>query len=295
MTPPIHLYNTLTRAKEPLRTERPDRVTMYVCGPTVYNYAHIGNARPALVFDVLACLLRRAYPRVVYARNFTDVDDRINAAATVEGVAIGTITARYIDAYHEDMRDLLAQAPGEAIRLALLSTHYRHPLDWNAERLASARKILARFYAGLEKVEAVTATPGVLPDETVLAALNNDLNVPGAIASLHRLLAVLENADTDAARAQAKARLLASAGPLGLLQQVPHEALEALKQTAPGQPRPSLSTGQIEALIAEREQARRQREFARADALRDELAGAGVLVQDTPQGSTWTLAEENPA
>lgn len=106
MTSTIRLYNTLTRAKGPLRTERPDRVTLYVCGPTVYNFAHIGNARPAVIFDVLARLLRHDYPEVVYARNFTDVDDKINAAAAEAEVPIGAITERYIDAYHEDMQAL---------------------------------------------------------------------------------------------------------------------------------------------------------------------------------------------
>ena len=111
MNPPIQLYNTLVRKKEPLRTGQPDRVTMYVCGPTVYNFAHIGNARPAVVFDVLARLLRHDYREVVYARNFTDVDDKINSAAATEGVPIGTITGRYIDAYHEDMRALGVLTP----------------------------------------------------------------------------------------------------------------------------------------------------------------------------------------
>ncbi|MCC9620474.1 cysteine--tRNA ligase [Thalassospira sp. MA62] len=466
MTSPIQLHNTLTRTKEPLHTENPDRVTMYVCGPTVYNYAHIGNARPAVVFDVLARLLRHHYSEVVYARNFTDVDDKINAAA----VPIGTITARYIDAYHADMRaldvltpdlelrvtehipeiitlietliarrhayveqkhvlfhvpswpdygrlsgrrtedmiagarvevapykrdpldfvlwkpstpdqpgwdspwgrgrpgwhiecsamigrhlghtidihgggqdlifphheneiaqgtcahgslycrtwvhnslvtvdgqkmskslgnvllvrDLLAQAPGEAIRLALLSTHYRRPLDWNTERLESARRTLVRFYTALQKVDSVAAAPGGAPDEAVLAALNNDLNIPGALVCLHRLLTTLENADTDFARAQAKARLLVSGGLLGLLQQAPHTALDVLKQATSRQTAPSLSTSRIEALVAKREQARQQRDFTQADALRDELAAAGVVVQDTPQGSTWTLAAEVP-
>lgn len=72
----MQLFNTLTRRRETLRTERPDRVTLYLCGPTVYNYAHIGNARPAVVFDLLSRVLRHDYSQVVYARNFTDVDDQ---------------------------------------------------------------------------------------------------------------------------------------------------------------------------------------------------------------------------
>ena len=75
------LTNTMKRTKEPFAPANPDHVTMYVCGPTVYNFAHIGNARPAVVFDVLYRLLKRRFGRVVYARNFTDVDDKINAAA----------------------------------------------------------------------------------------------------------------------------------------------------------------------------------------------------------------------
>jgi cysteinyl-tRNA synthetase len=74
----IRLFNSLSRQVEDFQPAHPDRVTMYVCGPTVYNYAHIGNARGPVVFGVLADLLRRHYPKVVYARNITDVDDKIN-------------------------------------------------------------------------------------------------------------------------------------------------------------------------------------------------------------------------
>ncbi|CAM5562312.1 Cysteine--tRNA ligase [Rhodanobacter lindaniclasticus] len=103
---PISLYNSLTRRTEPFAPLDPARVTMYLCGPTVYNYVHIGNARGPVVFDVLARLLRRHYPQVVYARNITDVEDKINAAAQAEGVPITTITERYARAYHEDMAGL---------------------------------------------------------------------------------------------------------------------------------------------------------------------------------------------
>ena len=91
----LYLHNTLTRQREPFTPADPARVTMYVCGPTVYNFAHIGNARPPVVFDLLARLLRRRWPRVVYARNITDVDDKINAAASELGVPISVITERY--------------------------------------------------------------------------------------------------------------------------------------------------------------------------------------------------------
>ena len=82
----LHLYNTLTRRLEPFAPLDPSAPTMYVCGPTVYNYVHIGNARGPVVFGVLASLLRRRFGNLRYARNITDVDDKINAAAREQGV-----------------------------------------------------------------------------------------------------------------------------------------------------------------------------------------------------------------
>lgn len=103
---PISLYNSLSRRIEPFAPLDPNRVTVYLCGPTVYNFVHIGNARGPVVFDVLVKLLRRHYPQVVYARNITDVDDKINAAAIEQGVPIGDITSRFTQAYREDMAQL---------------------------------------------------------------------------------------------------------------------------------------------------------------------------------------------
>ena len=102
----IRLYNSLTRRSEEFVPHDPERVTMYVCGPTVYGYIHIGNARPPVVFDVLARLLRRRYPILVYACNITDVDDKINAAAFEAGVPISTISDRYASAYRDDIAAL---------------------------------------------------------------------------------------------------------------------------------------------------------------------------------------------
>ncbi|MEO7325759.1 MAG: cysteine--tRNA ligase [Dokdonella sp.] len=107
----LRLHNNLTRRTEVFVPTDPARVTMYVCGPTVYNYVHIGNARPYVVFGLLARLLRRRYPIVVYARNITDVDDKINAAAKAAGVPIGEITARFAAAYREDMARIGADLP----------------------------------------------------------------------------------------------------------------------------------------------------------------------------------------
>jgi len=107
----ITLYNTLTRKKEPFVPQDPNRVTMYACGPTVYHYAHIGNARPAVVFDLLHRVLSRRFDQVLYARNITDVDDKINQAALEASVDISVISKRYADAYHEDMAALGVAPP----------------------------------------------------------------------------------------------------------------------------------------------------------------------------------------
>jgi cysteinyl-tRNA synthetase len=109
----IKLYNTKSRAKETLAPIDPMNVRMYVCGPTVYNYAHIGNARPVVIFDVLFRLLRRVYgpKHVIYARNITDIDDKIIDESLASGQPIATITTKYADIYNKDMAALNALSP----------------------------------------------------------------------------------------------------------------------------------------------------------------------------------------
>ncbi|MEE8515169.1 MAG: cysteine--tRNA ligase, partial [Alphaproteobacteria bacterium] len=102
----LKLYNTLTREKAPFVPIDPGHVRIYVCGPTVYDLAHIGNARPVVVFDVLYRLMRRLYPKVTYVRNITDVDDKIIDAARAEDIPIDALTARTADAFHQDMAQL---------------------------------------------------------------------------------------------------------------------------------------------------------------------------------------------
>ena len=101
----IRLYDTMAREKREFVPINPERITMYVCGPTVYGRAHIGNARPAVVFDTLARLIRHQFGHdsLTYARNVTDVDDKIIAAAAAEGVPIDTVTARFEQHYLDDM------------------------------------------------------------------------------------------------------------------------------------------------------------------------------------------------
>ncbi len=102
----LHLHDTLSGGKRPFEPLVPDHVTLYVCGPTVYNRIHIGNGRAAVVFDLLYRVLRARYPKVTYARNFTDIDDKIMAAATREGVPIDELTERYAQAYDDDVAAL---------------------------------------------------------------------------------------------------------------------------------------------------------------------------------------------
>ena len=109
MSSKLKLYNTLTNKKEEFKAINPSHITMYVCGPTVYDFAHVGNARPVVVFDTLAKLLRHDYGKVTYARNITDIDDKIIAAAANGNIA--EITEKFARHYEEDMSALNAKKP----------------------------------------------------------------------------------------------------------------------------------------------------------------------------------------
>jgi cysteinyl-tRNA synthetase len=114
--PELYLHNSLTRQRERFVPLDPENVRMYVCGPTVYDVPHLGNARPAVVFDVLARLLRHLYPRVTYVRNITDLDDKINARAAATGQPIDAVTARPLAEYHADMAALGVLPPDQEPR-----------------------------------------------------------------------------------------------------------------------------------------------------------------------------------
>jgi cysteinyl-tRNA synthetase len=455
---PLVLYNTLTRRKDVFEPLVPGHVGMYVCGPTVYDRAHIGNARPVIVFDVLYRLLKSLYPSVRYVRNITDVDDKINQKAKDSGEPIAVITARTTALFHEDIaalnclppdvepratahiaemvamitrlierghayeaeghvlfrvasmpeygrlsgrsrdemiagarvevapykldpgdfvlwkpsaddlpgwdspwgrgrpgwhiecsamsrthlgetfdihgggqdlvfphheneiaqsvcangqpyarvwlhngwllvdgekmskslgnfftvRDLLAQAPGEAIRLAMLSTHYHQPFDWTAEGLRQAKATLDRLYTALRATAGISHDPAAAAPLAVRAALEDDLNTPLAISHLHEQAGALNKAATDTDKARLKGALLASGRLLGILGQDP----EAWFKSAPAGPG-SLADAEIEAMIQARTAARQGRDFAEADRLRQDLAAAGILLEDGPGGTTW--------
>jgi cysteinyl-tRNA synthetase len=469
----MQLYNSLTGRKERFQPAEAGRPTMYVCGPTVYNHPHIGNARPAVVFDVLFRLLRHRYGDVTYVRNVTDIDDKIMAAAAGEGVRAEVVAQRYAAAYQEDMaalnvlppslepyatghvpqmiamierliatghayeadghvlfhvpsfpaygalsrrsreemiegarvevapykrdpadfvlwkpssagqpgwdgpwgrgrpgwhiecsamveqhlgatvdihgggldlkfphheneiaqstcvhggaplarfwlhngfldierekmskslgnvilvRDLLQDAPGEAIRYALLAAHYRKPLDWSEAGLARAKHALDRLYLTLSELPGrnepemgpgpdpqPAPTTGAPQPESLLAALEDDLNTPKAFAELFALArAANASADEDERRAL-KAQLLAGGDLLGLLQQDPETWL---KTTG----RAEIDEAEVERLIELRAAARKARDFGEADRIRDQLAAEGVILEDQPDRTRWRLA-----
>ncbi|KQZ56022.1 MULTISPECIES: cysteine--tRNA ligase [unclassified Lysobacter] len=452
----LHLFNSLTRRVEPFVPIDPARPTMYVCGPTVYNYVHIGNARGPVVFGVLADLLRRRHGGLVYARNITDVDDKINTAAAEQRVPISAITDRYAAAYREDMaalgvrapdlepaatahigeivamierlianghayaaeghalfaigsfdrygklsrrdpeemlagarvevapykrdpgdfvlwkpssdelpgwdspwgrgrpgwhiecsamaaahlgetidihaggvdlqfphheneiaqsecahggktfarywlhngmlnfggakmskslgniekiHDLVRAHPPEALRYALLSAHYRQPLDWSDALIEQSVRTLDRLYGTLRDLADVETVDGIAIPAAIEAALDDDLNTPNALAEIARIATEARKSE-GAERAARKRELLGAGLALGLLQQDP---AAWFARGADGS-----DDARIQALIDERSVAKQNRDFARSDAIRDQLAGEGVLLEDTPQGVRWT-------
>jgi cysteinyl-tRNA synthetase len=451
----LKLYNTLTRAKEAFRPLDPARVRMYVCGPTVYDFAHIGNARPVIVFDVLYRLLRHVYgaDRVAYVRNITDVDDKINARAAERGISIrelteetynnfkqdvaalgclpptvepratehieemktlierlvasghayvaeehvlfhvpsmpdyGQLSKRPLDdliagarvevapykrdpqdfvlwkpsepgvpawpspcgiatpgrpgwhiecsamswkhlgetfdihgggidlvfPHHENevaqsrcafhapimaqvwmhngflqvegekmakslgnfvtIRELLADWPGEVLRLNMLRSHYRQPIDWTLKGLEESTKVLDDWYA------LAADASGDHVAGSVLEALTDDLNTPQAITELHGLRNLAQGGDT-----LARDELASSLRFFGLLGESAAD-WAARKQQAKG-----LDPAQVEILITARRQARQDKKFAEADRIRDELAAMGVVLKDSKDGTTWEVA-----
>jgi cysteinyl-tRNA synthetase len=451
----IRLHNTLTREKQIFSPENPQRVTMYVCGPTVWSYAHIGNARPPVAFDVLFRLLRAKYgeAHVVYAANITDVDDKIIAAAAETGRTVGEITALYEAIYREDMgalgvtepthrphatehiagmieiiqvlidkghayagkdgvlfdvpsmadygklsgrnrdemiagarvevdggkkdpadfalwkaakpgepaearwpspwgegrpgwhiecsamakavlgetidihaggldlifphhenemaqsacahgkpmarywlhngflsidsekmsksignvklvHELLKHYDGETMRLALMSAHYRQPLDWTEALLDQSKTTLDRLYNALRRMDVEADDTGV-PDG-LMSALCDDLNTPLALAELSAL-ATEANKSEAADWPRLKGQILAAGKLLGLLQRDPEHWARGDASDAQ----------RIDALVAQRIEARKAKDFAAADQIRKALAEEGIEIMDGPQGSTW--------
>ena len=456
----LHIHDTLRGKKVKFTPRKKGEVRMYVCGPTVYDLAHIGNARPVVVFDVFTRLLRWLYPKVTYVRNITDVDDKINAAAKETGESIQAITERTTKIFHDDMaalgnlppdhepratqhidamielvakllesgnayeapgeakghvlfsvpsmpdygklsklkrddlvagarvevapykqdladfvlwkpspieddlpgwdspwgrgrpgwhlecsvmsekflgpefdihgggqdlifphheneiaqstctggfafakywmhngylmaegekmskslgnfytvHELLDEFPGETIRLALLKTHYRQPLDFTKDGLAEAKRELDGFYGALRGVDASAEAEQETPD--IIEAMSDDLNTPLALSHLHELAGDLNKAE-GGQKPEAASRLLSAARLLGLLGQDPEAWFKG--EASEG----GLDDATIDALIAERDRTRENKEFKRGDEIRDQLEAQGILLEDGAQGTTW--------
>ena len=470
----MRLYNTLTRRVETFVPADPARVTLYVCGPTVYNYIHIGNARTFLVFDLLARVLKRRYPKVIYARNITDIDDKINAAARELDAPIGVITARFDTAFVEDMNglglltpdvvpyatahipqivamierliasghayaaeghvlfavssfpdygklsrrdpedmlagarvevapykrdpgdfvlwkpsdatlpgwvspwgrgrpgwhiecsamadahlgetidihgggmdlqfphheneiaqsecahgghrfarywmhsgmlnlggskmskslgntfrvhDLLREVPAEVLRYALLSGHYRQPLDWSDALIEQSVNTLKRLYGTLRDLNDVIVDDNAIAIPRVIEdALDDDLDTPKVLAEIAGIAAAARKSTDPSERVKLKAELLGAGRALNLLRMdsatwfkdISIQLTSMPIGTSQGTLTVALSEQNIECRIAERNTAKAARDFARADAIRNELAAEGIILEDTAQGVRWS-------
>ncbi|MFA5592878.1 MAG: cysteine--tRNA ligase [Micavibrio sp.] len=195
-----------------------------------------------------------------------------NGFLTVEGEKMSKSLGNFLLVH-----DLIKQHPGEVLRLVLLGAHYRQPLDWSAQALEQAQKQLDGFYGQLYALKDVEAAEEPVPQD-ILDALYDDLNTPLAISRIHA--AARDEKDP----ASLKGKLLAIGELMGILQEDPASWL-GYGQTAGG-----LSAEEIEALLASRQEAKKTKDFAAADAIRAELEAKGILIEDTPQGPKWKKA-----
>ena len=184
------------------------------------------------------------------------------------------------------VRELLQSYRGEVLRFALLSAQYRSPLNFTVELLEQAETTLSSLYGGLREVVDIEADMSVdLAAEAFYAALNDDLNTPVAIAELHALAKELNKAE-PAQKSQLKGRLLTAASMLGILQQNPEEWLHG------GASDELISADEVETLIAQRQQAKLDKEYSRADEIRQSLVERGVVLEDSREGTKWRRASE---
>jgi len=178
------------------------------------------------------------------------------------------------------VHDLVRAHPPEALRYALLSAHYRQPLEWSDALIEQSRRTLDRLYGTLRDLADVDAQPSI--PAGIEAALDDDLNTPQALSEIARIAGEARKAEDVVERQRLKSELLGAGLALGLLQQAPAAWFER-----------GASGGddmRIQALIDERAAAKQSRDFARSDAIREQLAREGVLLEDTPQGVRWKRA-----
>ena len=181
------------------------------------------------------------------------------------------------------VRDLIAEFPGEAIRFALLSTHYRQPMDFTKDGIKQAKETLDRFYGALRNVTSSRKQNVSLVPDKIMAALSDDLNTPLAISHLHEMVGALNKAGSKDEIVEISGSLLAGAGLLGLLAADPEDWFKGQSLDVEG----GLDGAAIEALIEERRAARAAKDFAASDRIRDDLADQGIVLEDGADGTTW--------
>jgi cysteinyl-tRNA synthetase len=198
-----------------------------------------------------------------------------NGFITVEGQKM----SKSLGNFHT-VHDLLAEWPGEVLRYTLLAGHYRQPLDWTNKGMTQARQNLDRLYTALRGLADVDAGE-LVPAEKLVAALTDDLNTPLALSVMHDLAGQANRAEDAADKARIKGELLAGGALLGILQQSAADWFQGGDD---------LDGDAIEAMIAQRVEARKNKDFAESDRIRDALAEQGVILEDGPQGTTWKKA-----
>ena len=180
------------------------------------------------------------------------------------------------------VHELLKQAPGEAIRLALLNAHYRQPLDWTDRGLAQAKRMLDRLYGALRTLGDIDTDPDAVPSAEFLAALNDDLNTPKALATLFDLARQANTASDVGEKSHIKGALLTSADLMGLLQHSADDWFAGGNGEHDG-----IDAEEIERLIEARHNAKADKDYAEADRIRDELASRDIFLEDGPDGTKW--------
>ena len=180
------------------------------------------------------------------------------------------------------VRDLVKVVPGEVIRLALLSAHYRQPLNWSGETVEESRRMLDRFYGAVRGVAiSDEVRAAAAPPDALLEALEDDLNTPKALAEMFALAKQINKATDAEEKAGLAASLLAAGEIMGLVKQDPEAWFAGANADD------EMSADDIDALLKAREEARANRDFATADGIRDKLADAGISIEDGPDGTRW--------
>jgi cysteinyl-tRNA synthetase len=199
-----------------------------------------------------------------------------NGFLQVEGAKMAKSEGNFIT-----IRDLLADWPGEVLRLNMLRTHYRQPIDWTITGVMESQRVLDHWY---DIVADMPMPIGIDADEEMIESLCDDLNTPSALTRLHALAGEIRASASGLRELELKKKLKVSGAFLGVLTFTKREALE-------NHPRRRLvDADKVNALIDARNAARRAKNFKEADRIRDELAAIGVVVKDSKEGSTWELA-----